>query len=200
MIAFTMVGPCRRVDTNAVLGDGAAAEGWLPHRLDPATDTDPKDAGHVFAQGVPGLPNQAIEYAVHHIDAATLRTLGAERAKAGLVELDQESLDAMTDVDLPEIPGFPKVPTWPALLRLCSAQPPAGQAAAHPIVAEALAVMDERQVDRMRTETLAAAMHLTVSELKAKMRAAGVTDPTPIGKVDGYENPRGYKRDMLTSA
>lgn len=49
--------------------------------------------------------------------------------------------------------------------------------------------MDEAGVDRMRTETLAAAMHLTTAELKAKLRAAGVADPTPIGKVDGMENP-----------
>lgn len=200
MIAFSMVGPCRRVDTNAVFGDGAAAEGWLPHRLDPATDTDPKDAGHVFAQGVPGLANQAVEYAVHHFDAATLRKLGAERLEAGLVELDQESIAAMADVDLPEIPGFPKLRSWAALLQLCGAQPPIGQASAHPIVAEALAIMDDRQVDRMRTETLAAAMHLTVGELKAKLRAAGVADPTPIGEIDGLQNPRGYKRDMLARA
>lgn len=199
MIALRMVGTCKRVDTNAVFGDGAAAEGWLPHRLDPATDTDPKDAGHVFAQGVPGLADQAVEYAVHHLDAATLRKLGAERLDAGLVELDQESIDAMADVDLPEIQGFPNVPSWPALLRLCGAQPPANVIVA-PIVAEALAVMDEAGVDRMRTETLAAAMHLTTAELKAKLRAAGVADPTPIGKVDGMENPRGYKRDMLSGA
>ncbi|MGW6703591.1 hypothetical protein ACWGDE_01675 [Streptomyces sp. NPDC054956] len=200
MIAFRAVGPCKRVDTNAVFGDGAAAEGWLPHRLDPATATDAKDAGHVFVQGVPGLADEPVEYAIHHVDAATLRKLGAERLAAGLVDLDQESIDAMAEVDLPEIPGFPKLRSWAALLQLCGAQPPAGQASSNPIVAEALAVMDERQVGRMRTETLAAAMHLTVDELKAKMRAAGVPDPGPIGAIDGLQNPRGYKRDALAAA
>lgn len=200
MIAFSMVGPCRRVDTNAVFGDGAAVEGWLPHRLDPATDTDPKDAGHVFAQGVPGVANQAVEYAVHHFGADDLRRLGTERAEAGLLEPDQDSLDAMAAVEPPDIENFPAVLSWPALLRLCGAQPPAGHAAANPIVAEALAVMDERGVNRMRTETLAAALHLTADELKAKLRAAGVPDPTPIGEVEGLKNPRGYKRDVLARA
>ncbi|MFJ8208116.1 hypothetical protein [Streptomyces sp. NPDC096033] len=200
MIALRMVGPCKRVDTNAVFGDGAAAEGWLPHRLDPATDTDPKDAGHVFVQGVPGLADSPVEYAIHHFDAETLRKLAAERLEAGLVELDQESIAAMADVDLPDIPGFPELLSWSALLRLCGARPPAGHAATHPIVAEALAVMDERGVDRMRTETLAAALHLTVDELKAKLRAAGVPDPSGIGPTEGLQNPRGYKRETLASA
>jgi S-DNA-T family DNA segregation ATPase FtsK/SpoIIIE len=200
MIAFRAVGPCKRVDTNAVFGDGAAAEGWLPHRLDPATDTDPKDAGHVFVQGVPGLADQPVEYAIHHHDAAALRKLAAERFEAGLVDLDQESIDAMGEVDLPEISGFPKLLSWPALLRLCGAQPPVGHASSHPIVAEALAVMDERHVDRMRTETLAAALHMTAADLKAKLRAAGVPDPAPIGEIDGLQNPRGYKRDTLARA
>ncbi|NXY93526.1 hypothetical protein HYE82_03695 [Streptomyces sp. BR123] len=200
MIALRMVGPCKRVDTNAVFGDRAAAEGWLPHRLDPATDTDPKDAGHVFAQGVPGLANQALEYAVHHFDAATLRKLGAERLEAGLVELDQQSIDAMAEVDLPEIPDFPKLLSWPALLRLCGARPPAGQAAGHSVVEEALAAMDSAGVERMRTETLADALGLTVDELKAKLRAAGVPEPSGIGPTDGLQNPRGYKRETLSRA
>ncbi|MFJ3200995.1 hypothetical protein [Streptomyces sp. NPDC086989] len=200
MIALRMVGPCKRVDTNAVFGDGAAAEGWLPHRLDPATDTDPKDAGHVFVQGVPGLADEPVEYAIHYADSAALRERAAERKAAGLVELDQQSLDGMAEVDQPQIAGFPQVLSWPALLRLCDAEPPAGHAASHPIVAEALAVMDERNVDRMRTETLAAALHLTASELRSKLRAAGVPDPAPIGEIDGLQNPRGYKRDTLARA
>jgi S-DNA-T family DNA segregation ATPase FtsK/SpoIIIE len=70
---------------------------------------------------------------------------------------------------------------------------------ARAVIAEALAVMDQRQVDRIRTETLAAAMGLTADQLKAKMRAAGVPDHTGIGAVEGLQNPRGYKRDMLVS-
>jgi S-DNA-T family DNA segregation ATPase FtsK/SpoIIIE len=183
-----------------VFGDGAVAEGWLPHSLAPATDTDPKDAGHVYMQGIPGRPDEPIEYAVHETPSPVLRKLAEERLAAGLVEPDQRSLDAMATVDLPDMDDLPDVLSWPALLRLCNAKPPAGHAAAHPIVAEVLAVMEERGVNRMRTETLAAALHLTADELKTKMRAAGVADPTPIGEIDGLKNPRGYKRDMLAGA
>lgn len=198
MVALKIVGPCKVGDTRGVFGDGAVAEGWQPHRLAPATDTDPKDAGHIYAQGVPGRPDEPIEYAIHETPSAALRKLAAERLDAGLLEPDAVSLDAMAGVDLPDIDDLPKLLTWPALLRLCGAE--SSQAPSAPIVAEALAVMDERQVDRMRTETLAAAMHLTVGELKAQLRAAGVADPTPIGEIDGLQNPRGYKRDLLARA
>lgn len=198
MVALKIVGPCKVGDTRGVFGDGAVAEGWQPHRLAPATDTDPKDAGHIYAQGVPGRPDEPIEYAIHETPSAALRKLAAERLDAGLLEPDATSLDAMAGVDLPDIADLPSLLSWPALLRLCGAEP--GQATAAPIVAEALAVMDERKVDRMRTETLAAAMHLTATELKTKMRAAGIADPTPIGEIDGLQNPRGYKRDMLARA
>ncbi|MFF4644962.1 hypothetical protein [Streptomyces sp. NPDC001389] len=67
-------------------------------------------------------------------------------------------------------------------------------------VQAALQVMDDLKTNRMRTETLAAALNLTVDELKTKMRAARVPDPTPIGAIDGMQNPRGYKRDMLARA
>lgn len=198
MVALKIVGPCKVGDTRGVFGDGAVAEGWQPHRLAPATDTDPKDAGHIYAQGVPGRPDEPIEYAVHETPSATLRKLAAERLDAGLLEPDATSLEAMAGVDLPDIPDLPKLLSWPALLRLCGAE--SSQVSIAPIVAEALAAMDDRQVDRMRTETLAAAMHLTVDELKAKLRAAGVPEPSGIGPTDGLQNPRGYKRETLARA
>lgn len=102
MIAMKGVGPCKVGDTRAVFGDGAVAEGWLPNRLSPATDTDPKDAGHIYIQGVPGMADEPIEYKVHEVPSATLRGLAAERLAAGLVEPDQDSLEAMRNVDLPE--------------------------------------------------------------------------------------------------
>ena len=104
----------------------------------------------------------------------------------------------MSGVDLPDIPDIPKLLSWPALLRLCGVE--ASEAPTAPIVAEALAVMDETGVDRMRTETLAAAMHLTMDDLKSKLRAAGVPDPTGLREMDGMKNPRGYRRDMLAGA
>ncbi|WP_030303471.1 hypothetical protein [Streptomyces katrae] len=67
-------------------------------------------------------------------------------------------------------------------------------------VARCLHVMNDLQVDRIRTETLADALHLTVGELKTQMSAAGVPDPSGIGPTDGLQNPRGYKRETLASA
>lgn len=198
MVALKIVGPCKVGDTRGVFGDGAVAEGWQPHRLAPATDTDPKDAGHIYAQGVPGRPDEPIEYAIHETPSAALRKVAAERFDAGLLEPDAVSLEAMPHVDAPDIPDLPRLLTWPALLRLCGAD--LGEAVTAPIVAEALAVMDERETTRMRTETLAAAMDLTADELKAKLRAAGIADPTGLGEMDGLKNPRGYKRDMLAGA
>lgn len=198
MVALKIVGPCKVGDTRGVFGDGAVAEGWQPHRLAPATDTDPKDAGHIYAQGVPGRPDEPIEYAIHEAPSATLRKLAAERLDAGLLEPDATSLGAMPGVDKPDIADLPRLLSWPALLRLCGAEP--NQTATAPIVAEVLAAMDEANTDRMRTETLASRLGLTVDELKAKMRAAGVAEPTGLGEMDDLKNPRGYKRSMLTSA
>ncbi|MFF5445467.1 hypothetical protein [Streptomyces sp. NPDC012888] len=76
----------------------------------------------------------------------------------------------------------------------------AAAAAASGVRAEALAALDSRHVDRMRTERLAEALGLTAEELKAQLRAAGVGDPTPLGEMEGLKNPRGYKREALASA
>lgn len=210
MLALKVVGPCKVGDTRAVFGDGAVAEGWLPHRLSTATDTDPKDAGHIYLQGVPGRSDEPIEYAVHEVPAATLKKLAAERLEAGLVEPDAESLEAMKSVDLPDIDGLPELLSWEALLRLCGAQPPAGSEAldgrAAAALADAVDLMTKAGVDRMRTEALVAALvdhwpdvygGLTADELKALLRDAGVGAPVTLGPLDGLQNPRGYKKGSL---
>ncbi|MFI8448227.1 hypothetical protein [Streptomyces erythrochromogenes] len=200
MVALKVVGPCKVGDTRGVFGDGAVAEGWLPHRLAPATDVDPKDAGHIYLQGVPGRPDEPIEYAVHETPSAALRKIAAERLDAGLLEPDDTTLKAMPTVDAPDMDDLPQLLSWPALLRLCDAVSAAGGTGTAPIVARALAVMGDRSVDRIRTEPLAEALGLTVTELKAQMRDAGFKEPMPLGEMDGMQNPRGYKRDTLTSA
>jgi S-DNA-T family DNA segregation ATPase FtsK/SpoIIIE len=221
MIALKMVGPCKVGDTRAVFGDGAVSEGWLPHRLAPATKTDPKDAGHVFVQGVPGMADEPIEYKVHEIAPATLRQLAAERKAAGLVELDQESLDAMREVDLPDyvLPTYDaegnlkkeapvELLTWEQLLRLCEAEPPASAvpSLARTVLADAVGLMNKFGVDRMRKEALVAALadhdpgaygDLTVESLRDLLVEAGAGKPVTLGNVDGIINPRGYKRDTL---
>jgi hypothetical protein len=224
MIALKAVGPCKVGDTRAVFGDGAVTEGWMPHKLSPATDTDPKDAGHVYLQGVPGRPDEPIEYAVHETPSETLRKLAAERLDAGLVEPDQSSLDAMRTVDLPEYvepeydkdgdlkkPAPVELLTWEQLLKLCDAAPapgaelPAGPARA--LVEDAVTVMEKARVDRMKTETLLLALRdydadvygqWTVDELKAVIKPlAGA--PETLGRIGDEQNPRGFKLARLTA-
>lgn len=222
MIALRAVGPCKVGDTRAVFGDGAVKEGYLPHKLSPATETDPKDAGHIYVQGVPGMADEPIEYAIHEIPSAVLRQLATERLEAGLLDPDQDSLDAMKGVDLPEYvepvwdaEGNPKKPapvellSWEQLLKLCGAEPPAG---AEPdevmaLISDAVDVMDKRGVDRMRTEVLAAALAeyspdthggLDGEALKSAL-AETVGKPVQLGAWDGMSNPRGYKREDLAA-
>jgi S-DNA-T family DNA segregation ATPase FtsK/SpoIIIE len=211
MIALKAVGPCKVGDTRAVFGDGAVAEGWLPHKLSPATDTDPKDAGHIFVQGVPGMPDEPIEYAIHEAPSETLRKLAAERKAAGLVEPDQDSLRAMAEVDLPDIGmPLPELLAWEQLLRLCGAEPPEGAVAegsARVIVEDAVTVMEQRGVDRMKTEVLLLALRdyddtytmWTVDELKGRLKAAGAGSPETLGRIGDEQNPRGYKLAKLTN-
>lgn len=224
MIAYKAVGPCKVGDTRAVFGDGAVGEGWMPHKLSPATDTDPKDAGHLFVQGVPGKADEPIEYKVHEIPSATLRKLATERKDAGLVEPDQESLDAMREVDLPDyvLPEYDaegnlkkeapvELLSWEQLLRLCGAEPPAGTtpSPATAVLADSVALMDGFGVDRMRTETLLAALsnhdpgaygEMAPESLRGLLAEAGAGKPVTLGQIDGMSNPRGYKRDQLAAA
>jgi len=210
MIALKAVGPCKVGDTRAVFGDGAVAEGWLPHKLAPATDTDPKDAGHVFIQGVPGMADEPIEYAIHPTPSETLRKLAVERREAGLVEPDADSLRSMLDVDLPDLGmPLPDLLTWPELLRLCDAEPPSGTVVEdvdRAVVEDAVAVMRKAGVDRMKTEALLlglrdfdedAYLPVTVDELKARLKEAGAGSPETLGRIGEEQNPRGFKLAKL---
>ncbi|MFJ3812266.1 hypothetical protein ACIPWE_38625 [Streptomyces sp. NPDC090073] len=211
MLALKAVGPCKVGDTRAVFGDDSVREGWLAHKLSPATDTDPKDAGHIFIQGVPGMPDEPIEYAIHEAPSETLRKLAAERKAAGLLDPDQDSLRAMADVDLPDIGmPLPKLLTWEQLLRLCDAEPAEGvtaEGAARVTVEDAVAVMEKAGVDRMKTETLLLALRdyedayteWTVDGLKARLKEAGAGAPETLGRIGDEQNPRGYKLAKLTA-
>jgi S-DNA-T family DNA segregation ATPase FtsK/SpoIIIE len=223
MVALKAVGPCKIEDTRSVLGDGSVKEGYLPHRLSPATATDPKDAGHIFIQGVPGMADEPIEYAIHEVPSETLRQLGQERLEAGLLDPDQDSLDAMRGVDLPEYvepeydkdgdikkPAPVELLSWEQLLKLCGAEPPAGveltEGPARVAVEDSVDVMVKADVDRMKTETLLAALQehdpdayseMTVEEFKALMAKAGAGGPITLGPIGEEKNPRGFKRDRL---
>lgn len=223
MIALKAVGPCKVGDTRAVLGDDSVKEGYLPHKLSTATATDPKDAGHIFIQGVPGMADEPIEYAIHEVPSATLRQLAQERLEAGLLEPDQVSLDAMRGVDLPEYveatydnDGNVKkdapvdLLTWEQLLRLCNAQPaergPLEDGAPRQAVEDSVTVMEKADVDRMKTEVLFAAVQeydadaygeMDVDHFKALMKTAGAGAPITLGRIGDEANPRGFKRDRL---
>jgi S-DNA-T family DNA segregation ATPase FtsK/SpoIIIE len=223
MVALKAVGPCKVGDTRAVFGDGSVNEGYLPHKLAPATDTDPKDAGHIYLQGVPGRPDEPIEYAVHETPSSILRKLAEERLEAGLVEPDQDSLDAMRGVDLPEYveavydndgnikkDAPVKLLTWEQLLRLCGAQPaepdPLADGLARQVVEDSVAVMEKAGVDRMKTEALLLALRdydqdaygeTGVEDFKALMKTAGAGAPITLGQIGEEQNPRGFKRDRL---
>lgn len=223
MMALKAVGPCKVGDTRAVFGDDSVREGYLPHKLSSATDTDPKDAGHIFIQGVPGMADEPIEYAIHEAPSDVLRKLAAERADAGLLDPDQDSLDGMRSVDLPEYveaefdkngdlkkPAPVSLLTWEQLLRLCDAEPPAGSeltdGPARAAVEDSVAVMEKAGVDRMKTEPLLAALYefdpetygeLGVDEFKALMKQAGAGSPITLGPIGEEKNPRGFKCDRL---
>ncbi|WP_405888840.1 hypothetical protein OG762_36805 [Streptomyces sp. NBC_01136] len=223
MIALTAIGPCKVEDTRSVFGDGSVREGYLPHKLSPATATDPKDAGHIFIQGVPGMADEPIEYAIHEVASAVLRQLAQERLEAGLLDPDQDSLDAMRNVDLPEYvepeydkdgdikkPAPVELLTWDQLLRLCGAQPveisPLEDGAPRQAVEDSVTVMEKATVDRMKTETLLAAVQdydpdtyteMGVDEFKALMKKAGAGSPITLGPIGEEKSPRGFKRDRL---
>ncbi|MEV0779199.1 hypothetical protein [Streptomyces sp. NPDC050428] len=223
MVALAALGPCKVGDTRSVFGDGSVKEGYLPHKLSPATDTDPKDAGHIFIQGVPGMPDEPIEYAIHEAPSAVLRQLAAERLEAGLLEPDQDSLDGMKTVDLPEYvePEYDKdgdlkkeapvqLLTWEQLLRLCDAEPAARAELAdgpeRAVIEDSVIVMEKAGVDRMKTEVLFVALRnfdadtygqMGADELKALLKLAGAGEPITLGAIGEEKNPRGFKRDRL---
>jgi hypothetical protein len=223
MLAMQIVGPCKVGDTRAVMGEGSVAEGWLPHRLSPATQTDPKDAGHVYVRGLPGAPDMPVEYKVHEHPRGTLARLAQERREAGLLEPDADSLEAMAGVDLPDFvePVYDaegnlkkeapvELLTWEQLLRLCDAVPPAAGADSpeRRTVRHVLEAMDAAGADRMRVETMLGLLqqqHPDVyggwgrEQLGQVLRDAGCGTTAPIGAVDGLSNARGYRRDTLAA-
>ncbi|MCP9997970.1 hypothetical protein LUX34_23960 [Streptomyces werraensis] len=67
--------------------------------------------------------------------------------------------------------------------------------------------MADREVDRMKTETLAEALAehdpdsyggLTAAELRKLLKDAGAGSPVTLGYLNGESNPRGFKLEALT--
>ncbi|SBT89342.1 hypothetical protein GA0115233_1008115 [Streptomyces sp. DI166] len=93
-LSTRLLGACRRVDVTELLGGGAIAEGYRADLLQAATHTQVNDAGQIYAQGLPGLPNRPIRYKVREVSDAQAARLGAERAAAGLPDLTHTLTEA----------------------------------------------------------------------------------------------------------
>ncbi|MCX5314744.1 transposase [Streptomyces sp. NBC_00154] len=86
-LSARLLGACRRVDVTELLGGGAISEGYRADLLQAATHTQVNDAGLIYAQGLPGMPNRPVRYQVREVTDAQAAQLGVERATAGLPDL-----------------------------------------------------------------------------------------------------------------
>lgn len=176
-------------DIRIVFGKGAAAEGFRPDRLVPAQNKDIKnDAGQSYLKG-PGL-DRPLLYGWNEHSRTAIKQAVADRQAAGRPWFDRDTLAAA------------------GLLHLADGG--AGEkrsVGGRQIVVDAIEVMAERGVERIRPEPLTEALaelnedlygDLTVAELRKLLRDAGAGAPVPIGDIDGLVNPRGYKLEALT--
>lgn len=175
-------------DIRLVLGQGAAAKGFRPDRLVPALNRDIKnDAGQSYIKG-PGLDRPLLygwnEHSNHGIKQAV-----TDRKAAGRPWFDRDTLATA------------------GLLHLADGGSGGRAVGDRQIAADAVAVMAEAGVDRMKTETLAerlaahapdAYADLTAADLRARLKEAGAGSPVQLGECEGERNPRGYKLEALT--
>ncbi|WP_329224244.1 hypothetical protein OG352_39755 (plasmid) [Streptomyces sp. NBC_01485] len=89
-----LLGASRRVDVTELLGGGAIAEGYRPDLLQAATETDPGDAGQIYAHGLPGMANRPTRFQVREITPEHAARVGAERAAAGLPDVTHTLTEA----------------------------------------------------------------------------------------------------------
>ncbi|ARX81544.1 hypothetical protein SMD44_00942 [Streptomyces alboflavus] len=175
-------------DIRIVLGQGAAAKGFRPDRLVPAQNKQIKnDAGQSYIKG-PGLERPLL-YGWNEHSRDGIKQAVADRQAAGRPWFDRDTLAAA------------------GLLHLADG----GSAALsgdQQIVADAIEVMADAGVERIRPEPLTEALArfdpdayggLTVAALRKTFRDVGVGAPVPIGDIDGLRNPRGYKLEALTA-
>ncbi|GGM06114.1 hypothetical protein GCM10010099_22810 [Streptomyces cinereus] len=177
-------------DIRVVFGQGAAAKGFRPDRLVPAQTKDIKnDAGQSYIKG-PGL-DRPLLYGWNEHSRDGIKRAVADRIAAGRPWFDRDTLQAAGLLHLMDggsgeklIPGDRQ------------------------IVIDAIEVMADAGVERIRPEPLAEALadlnpdlygDLTVSELRKLLRDLGAGSPVPIGDIDGLTNPRGYKLEALTA-
>lgn len=177
-------------DIRVVFGQGSAAKGFRPDRLVPAQNKDIKnDAGQSYIKGA-GL-DRPLLYGWNEHSSDGIKRAVADRIAAGRPWFDRDTLQAAGLLHLADggveqklIPGDRQ------------------------IVVDAIEVMAELGVDRIRPEPLAEELadlnpemygELTVATLRKLLRDLGVGSPVPIGDIDGLKNPRGYKLEALTA-
>ncbi|KAB1146807.1 hypothetical protein F7R91_14610 [Streptomyces luteolifulvus] len=177
-------------DIRVVFGQGSAAKGFRPDRLVPAQNKDIKnDAGQSYIKG-PGL-DRPLLYGWNEHSRDGIKQAVADRTTAGRPSFDRDTLQAAGLLHLADggveqklIPGDRQ------------------------IVVDAIEVMADLKVERIRPEPLAEALtdlnpdlygDLTTVQLRKLLREAGVGAPVPIGDIDGLTNPRGYKLEALTA-
>ncbi|MFE4818597.1 hypothetical protein ACFRFU_19620 [Streptomyces sp. NPDC056704] len=177
-------------DIRVVFGQGSAAKGFRPDRLVPAQNKDIKnDAGQSYIKA-PSL-DRPLLYGWNEHSGEAIKRAVEERKQAGRPSFDRDTLAAA------------------GLLHLADGG--AGQKVIpgdRQIVVDAIEVMAELGVERIRPEPLAEELadfnselygDLTVAVLRKLLREVGVGSPVPIGDIDGLINPRGYKLEALTA-
>jgi len=176
-------------DIRVVFGQGAAAKGFRPDRLVPAQNKDIKnDAGQSYIKG-PGL-DRPLLYGWNEHSRDGIKRAVADRIAAGRPWFDRDTLAAAGLLHLADGgSGEKRIP------------------GDRQIVFDAIEVMAEAGVERIRPEPLAEALaefnpdlygDLTAAELRKLLKEVGVGAPVPIGDIDGLINPRGYKLEALT--
>ncbi|MGA5372300.1 hypothetical protein ACPCSD_14630 [Streptomyces griseoincarnatus] len=177
-------------DIRIVFGQGAAAKGFRPDRLVPAQNRQIKnDAGQSYIKG-PGL-DRPLLYGWNEHSSETIKQAVADRAEAGRPWFDRDTLAAA------------------GLLHLADGGTARGPIPGdRQIVVDAITVMADREVDRMKTETLAEALAehapdtyggLTAAELRKLLKDAGAGSPVQLGPCEGERNPRGFTLEALTA-
>ncbi|WP_030169002.1 hypothetical protein [Streptomyces sp. NRRL S-813] len=177
-------------DIRIVFGQGAAAKGFRPDRLVPAQNRQIKnDAGQSYVKG-PGL-DRPLLYGWNEHSNEAIKQAVTDRIDAGRPWFDRDTLAAA---------GLLHLADGGAEQKLISGD--------RQVVFDAIEVMADAGADRIRTEALAEALitlkpelygDLTVATLRKLLRDVGVGAPVPIGAIDGFENPRGYKIEALTA-
>lgn len=102
--ALKIIGACRDVDTTGALGSGAADFGYLPHRLHPKSGKELNHCAQTYIVGAPGLSEDPMLHKWHYIPDDEGGRRAAERLTAGLVDVDQASIDAA--LKAPNPPGL----------------------------------------------------------------------------------------------